>query len=302
MNTIVVPLLFNYVDRSWAMGVEKFFVFYFKSQHFHARASARRRTNKIDMLVCPDGSKCEAQEEIKSMIHHFYEDLFYSETGTSTEDILNAIPSKVTNEMKEDLCKPYTDEEIGKALFQMGPTKAPGPDGFPALFYQTHWDFFKEEICHAVRSFIVGGEVPEGFCDSIIVLIPKVTKARHLKKFRHISLCNVIYKIASKVLANRLKMILPFIISENKSAFVLGRVITDNALIAFKSLHIIRHQDNKHPYFALKTDIMKAYDRVEWDYLHGCLSKLGFAPTWIQSVMTCVTCVRYAVRVNGELT
>jgi hypothetical protein len=269
---------------------------------FHARASARRRTNKIDMSMRADGSKCEAHGEIKSMIHLFYEELFSSESCTSTEDILNAIPSKVTNEMNEDLCKPYTDEEIGKALFQMGPTKAPGPDGFPALFYQTHWDFFKDEICHAVRCFIVGGDVPEGFCDSIIVLIPKVTKARHLKNFRPIRLCNVIYKIASKVLANRLKLILPLIISENQSAFVPGRLITDNALIAFESLHTIRHQDNKRPYFALKTDMMKAYDRVEWDYLHGCLSKLGFSPSWIQSVMRCVTCVRYAVRVNGELT
>jgi hypothetical protein len=204
--------------------------------------------------------------------------------------------------MNEDLCKPYTDEEIGAALFQMGPTKAPGPDGFPALFYQTHWDFFMEEICNAVRDFIVGGEVPEGFCDSIIVLIPKVTKPKHLKNFRPISLCNVIYKISSKVLANRLKVILPMIISEKQSAFVPGRLITDNALIAFECLHTIRQQDIKRPFLALKIDMMKAYDRVEWDYLQGCLSKLGLAPPWIQSVMRCVTCVRYAVRVNGELT
>jgi hypothetical protein len=85
--------------------------------------------------------------------------------------------------MNEDLCKPYTNEEIGAALFQMGPTKAPSPDGFPALFYQTHWEFFKEEICNAVRSFIDGGEVPAGFCDSVIILIPKVTRAKHLKNF-----------------------------------------------------------------------------------------------------------------------
>jgi hypothetical protein len=130
-----------------------------------------------------------------------------------------------------------------------------------------------------VRSFIGGGEVPEGFCDSVIVLIPKDTNAKHLKKFRPISLCNVIYKIASKALANRLKVILPLIISEHQSAFVPGRLITDNALIAFECLHTILHQDNKRPYFALKIDMMKAYDRVEWDYLHGCLTKLGFAPT-----------------------
>jgi hypothetical protein len=269
---------------------------------FHARASARRRTNKIDRLYSADGSICETQGEIKSMIHRFYEDLFSSEMCTSSESVLNAIPSKVTADMNDDLCKPYTEEEIRDALFQMGPTKAPGPDGFPALFYQTHWDFFKEEICEAVRSFINGGEVPEGFCDSVIVLIPKVTKARNLKNFRPISLCNVIYKIASKVLANRLKVILPHIISEHQSAFVPGRIITDNVLIAFECLHTVRHQDNKRPFFALKINMMKAYDRVEWDYLHGCLCKLGFAPAWIQSVMRCVTCVRYAVHVNGELT
>jgi hypothetical protein len=97
-------------------------------------------------------------------------------------------------------------------------------------------------------------------------------------------------------------MILPDIISEQQSAFVPRRLITDNALIAFECLHTIRNQKSKRPFFALKIDMMKAYDRVEWNYLHGCLSKLGFDSGWIQSVMRCVTCVRYAVWVNGELT
>jgi hypothetical protein len=181
---------------------------------FHARATARQKTNKIDMLLHADGSKCEVQAELKGMVQEFYENLFSSEPCASVDAVLDAIPTKFTADMNDDLGKPYTDEEIGAALFQMGPTKAPGPDGFPALFYQTHWDFFKEEICSAVRVFISGGEVPEGFCDSVIVLIPKVAKPKDLKKFRPISLCNVIYKIASKVLVNRLKVILPLIISE----------------------------------------------------------------------------------------
>jgi hypothetical protein len=159
-----------------------------------------------------------------------------------------------------------------------------------------------DEICQAVRSFLEGGTIPDGLCDSIIVLIPKVTNPNHLKNFRSISLCNVLYKIASKVLANRLEIILPSIVSEHQSAFVPGRLITDNALITYECLHTVKQQQSKQPFFALKVDMMKAYDRVEWNYLEGCLLKLGFSPSWTSTVMRCVTMVRYAIRVNGELT
>jgi hypothetical protein len=99
-----------------------------------------------------------------------------------------------------------------------------------------------------------------------------------------------------------LKLILPSVVSENHSAFVPGRLITDNALIAFECLHTIKHQKAKSPFFALKIDMMKAYDRVEWSFLYGCVSRLGFAVSWIDSVMRCATSARYAVRVNSDLT
>jgi hypothetical protein len=268
---------------------------------FHARASARRRNNRIRALTREDGSRCEELTEIKGMTEEFYCNLFTSDPCNSA-NVLDAIQSKVSVDMNTELLKPYLDDEIRTALFQMGPTKSPGPDGFPALFYQEHWDLLKDDICSAVRGFLTGEEIPIGFCDSVIVLIPKVSNPEHLKNFRPISLCNVLYKIASKVIANRLKLILPVIISENQSAFVPGRLITDNALIAYECLHTIRKQNAKRPFFALKIDMMKAYDRVEWDYLHGCLGRLGFAPEWIDMVMRCVTNVRYAVRINGELT
>jgi hypothetical protein len=227
---------------------------------------------------------------------------FSSEPTVSMDAVLDAIPRKVSDDMNAELTKEYTNEEIKTALFQMGPTKAPGPDGFPALFYQTHWEFLQDAICQAVRSFLDGSPLPNGFCDSVIVLIPKTTSPEELKNFRPISLCNVLYKIASKVLANRLKLILPVVVSEFQSAFVPGRSITDNALIAYECLHTIRHQNAKRPYFALKVDMMKAYDRVEWNYLSGCLQKLGLDQGWIDTVMRCVTMVRYAVRINGDLT
>jgi hypothetical protein len=92
---------------------------------FHARASARKRTNKISMLTRDDGSKCESQAEIKGLVHSFYENLFSSdEPCASVDTVLDAIPVKVTE--NSELCKPYTDAEIETTLFHMGPTKAPG--------------------------------------------------------------------------------------------------------------------------------------------------------------------------------
>jgi hypothetical protein len=104
-----------------------------------------------------------------------------------------------------------------------------------------------------------------------------------MKNFRPINFCNVLNEIASEVLANRLKVIFPVIISEHQSAFMPGRLITENALVDYECLHTIRRQRTKKHFFVLKIDMMKA-NRVEWYYLYGCLVKLGFALPWIKSI------------------
>lgn len=106
---------------------------------------------------------------------------------------------------------------------------------------------------------------------------PKSKIPQKITKFRPISLCNVIYKIISKVVANRLKRILVVVINELQSAFVPGRLITNNVLVAFETMHCIdQRKKGKEALMAIKLNMSKAYDRVEWVYLEAMMRKIGF--------------------------
>jgi len=127
--------------------------------------------------------------------------------GLRFEELLQCVPSRVTAEMNGDLMKEYTEEEIKQALDSMGDLKAPGPEGMTALFYKKIWGMVGKDVVREVTALLNGVVMPEGWNDTVVVLIPKVRNPEKLKDLRPISLCNVVYKIASKVLSNRLKKI-----------------------------------------------------------------------------------------------
>ena len=119
----------------------------------------------------------------------------------------------------------------------MYPLKAPGPDGMPILFFQHFWSFSSIVVTKTVLDFLNFGISPSHFNDTHISLVPKIKEPKKITDYRPISLCNVVYKIASKAIANRLRRFLPSIISDTQSAFVHGRLITDNVLVAFEIMH-----------------------------------------------------------------
>ena len=171
--------------------------------------------------------------------------LFTSHAGAQQEELLACVHPRVTPAMHDLLMKEYTREEVFEALQSIGDLKAPGPDGMPSIFYKKCWEVVGDKIVEEVLAVLHGGPMPEGWNETCVVLIPKTKNPESMKDLRPISLCNMVYKLISKVLANRLKRILPDVISPNQSAFVPGRLITDNALVAYEFLHTIRRHHLK---------------------------------------------------------
>nr|XP_051228987.1 uncharacterized protein LOC127346758 [Lolium perenne] len=272
------------------------------TSYFHRKATWRAKKNKITELVNNKGVITQDDKEMNTIATEFFMELYKVDNTVQPDLVTRHLQNVISDEMNENLCMQFSDDEISFALFQIGPTKAPGPDGFPACFYQRNWGTLKTDIIQAVRKFFELGSMPDGVNDTAIVLIPKIKNPTNLKDYRPISLCNVVYKVVVKCLVNRLRPLLKSIVAETQSAFVPERMITDNAIIAFECFHSI-HNGNKSSgsFCAYKLDLTKAYDRVDWKFLEEALRTMGFAEQWIKWIMTCVKTVRFSVKFNGKL-
>ncbi|KAA3471908.1 reverse transcriptase [Gossypium australe] len=203
--------------------------------------------------------------------------------------------------MNQSLMATFTEEEIIEAIKGMGPTKASGPDGFQAVFYQRYWHIIGHETSKFCLDILNNGESLEDINKTQLVLIPKTANPLNLKNFRPISLCTVICKIIAKTVANHLQKVLDVCIDDSQSAFVPGRLITDNVLLAYEVLHSFKNRrSGRKGFMALKLDMSKAYDREEWPFLKGIMSKLGFVDSFIDLILKCISSVQYSIFLNGE--
>ena len=157
--------------------------------------------------------------------------------------------------------------------------KAPGPDGFPIEFFQEFWEIVKFDLLEVVQEFHRNKQMLRSMNSTFLVLIPKQEGANWLTQFRPIALCNVVYKIITKLIAERLKPLLSSLISPEQGDFVEGRQILDGVVIAMEAIHSMANSKERAMF--MKLDMAKAYDRVSWEFLQNILLAFGFAEEWV---------------------
>ncbi|XP_062102876.1 uncharacterized protein LOC133813856 [Humulus lupulus] len=270
------------------------------SKYFHASARTRRRANHIESLRNDTGEMVDWKSDLEHLMVEYFQTLFKSSVDEWDEVVSCVVPT-ITPSQNAMLLAPIEDDEVKSALFHMHPDKSPGPDGMSPGFYQKFWPIVGQDVIHEMKKFWQTETFDAQLPLTNIVLVPKKKRPMSMLDLRPISLCNVLYKIMSKVLANRLKQVIDCVISEAQSAFIPGRLITDNIMISYEIMHYLKRKTTgKKGYMALKLDMSKAYDRVEWGYLKAVLSKMGFDRKLVSLFMHCVTSARYQISHAGR--
>ena len=249
---------------------------------FHAITRQRRMMNTLSVIENDEGKEVFEEPQLVSVIAAYFRDIFSTVGDGDFSEIQNILSPRVTEEMNRSLTALPRESEIHAAVLSINGGKAPGPDGFSAKFYQAYWHIIKADVVRDITQFFASGYLHPQQNESNIRPIPKGSGPRRVVDYRPIALCNTHYKIIAKILSHRPRPLLPDLISVSQSAFVAGRAIGDNVLITHETLHYLRTSEaKKYCSMAVKTDMSKAYDRMEWGFVRAVLLQLGFDQQWV---------------------
>ena len=270
------------------------------SASFYRYACNKKKNNNISMLLIDD-LVCTDSKLISEHIVGFYKSLFNGNSEAQNLDfgiIREFIPNLVSQDDNYSLTRVPCEEEIKLAIFSMNESSAPGPDGFGGVFYRSCWDIIHKDVSAAVQEFFITGSMPSNLNSNFMVLIPKQESSATLDKFRPIALGNFLFKIITRILADRLNPIASRIISPQQFGFIRGRRIHDCIAIASEGVNCLDGLNSSRN-MAIQVDIKKAFDTLDWRFLLKVLKCFGFSDLFGSWVNNILGSARISILING---
>ncbi|KAJ0475516.1 putative RNA-directed DNA polymerase [Helianthus annuus] len=268
------------------------------TRYFHGVINANTSSNRIHGLHI-DGVWVADPPLVKDHVFSFFADKFV--------EPLHARPvlqcpylAQLSNEEANALVCPFTLSEIKNAVWECDGDRAPGPDGINLKFIKRFWNELEADFLGLFQHFFESEQLNSGCMSSFLALIPKRSDPGGLHEYRPISLIGCINKVVSKVLVNRLKVVIHKLVSEEQTGFLSGRSILDGVIILNELIPWLKK--NKREGMILKVDIEKAYDSLSWEFLNLMLGQMNFPEKWKRWIMSIVSSARASVLVNGSPT
>jgi hypothetical protein len=269
------------------------------TKFFHRIAKIKTTTKSITTLHDGEHVLTEPQH-ISDHVVYYYKNLFSSNIVLQEQLLAEeVIPNLITEDLNTMLTLLPSHQEIKAAVFALNKDSAPGPDGFGAYFFQHFWDIVKIDVINAVLQFFTSSWILPGYNSNIIALLPKSPNASSIDQYRPIAMANFKFKIISKIIADRLASLLPSLISEEQRGFVHDRNIRDCLCIASEATNLL-HNKSFGGNLALKIDISKAFDTLEWPFLLNVLSKFGFNSIFCNWIQVILQSAFLSVSINGK--
>ncbi|XP_019433239.1 PREDICTED: uncharacterized protein LOC109340119 [Lupinus angustifolius] len=256
-------------------------------------------TNSLSMIQ--DGENIlYNQADIENHVLTYYTNLFASPNNTTSNSLIHdVIPRLIIDDDNSMLTILPLHTEIKAVVFALNGESAPGPDGFFGCFFQNFWDIINIEVCNVVLQFFKQGWLMKNLNSNSVILVQKVKGADRIEDYRPIALANFQFKIITKILVDRLVIIAPKIISKQHRGFIKDIQIRDCICLASEAINMLDHKAFGSN-LAMKLDIKKAFDTIDWTFLLDTLHAFGFNTKFIHWINTILDSAKLSIIVNGN--
>ncbi|XP_048493650.1 uncharacterized protein LOC125494124 [Beta vulgaris subsp. vulgaris] len=274
----------------------------YNTRYFHVLAKIKKSKGKIHALQDLDGNWVFDDLHLKNMARKAFMNIFSTKHSFSKRMHSFESHIHILHEDGLDLTKMFSKEEVEVIVKSMAPLKSPGPDGIQPIFYQKFWGILNDHLVCFLNDCFDKGVVPDSINRSYICLIPKKEAPTVINDFRPIGLCNTILKLLTNSIAARLRNIMPNLINHLQTSFILDRTIDENIIILKEVAHMFKKVKRGKNVMAIKIDLTKAFDSLEWAFIRETLLGFKFPVKLVNIIMSVITSPSISVLWNGEIT